>query len=103
MGAYRFRVEFDPDRDLKEFGTRRYPKYPDNCSSGTKFEFRAVYNFEINADGVWNADFDISLQAETYDHNPAANHHGQGQSLDFDFKWVHTDVWTRPTVSLDNK
>jgi hypothetical protein len=103
MGAYRFRVEFDPDRDLREFGTRRYPKYPDNWTPGTKFEFRAVYNFEINSDGIWNADFDISLQGETYDDNPAADHHGQGRSMNFDFKWTHTDVWSRPTVSLDNK
>jgi hypothetical protein len=62
----------------------------------TKFEFRAVYNFEINDCGVWHADFDISLQAEPYDDNPVAEHHGEGKSLNFDFKWVHTDVWTRP-------
>jgi hypothetical protein len=98
MGAYRFRVEFDPERDLKEFGTRRYPSYPDTWTPGPKFEFRAVYNFEINADGVWHADFDISLQAEPYDDNPAAEHHGEGRSLNFDFKWTHTDTWDRPMV-----
>jgi hypothetical protein len=103
MGAYKFRVEFDPDRDLKEFGTRRYPKCPDNWTTGEKFEFRAVYNFEINSDGIWNADFDISLQAESYDNNPDAKNHSQGRSLDFDFKWAHTDTWTRPMVVLDNK
>jgi hypothetical protein len=103
MGAYRFRVEFDPDRDLKEFGTRRYPKYPDHPESVTKFEFRAVYNFEIDDHGVWNADFDISLQAEPYDDNPSAEHHGEGRLLNFDFKWVHTDTWSRPMVVLDNK
>ena len=98
MGAYRFRVEFDPDRDFKEFGTRRYPAYPDNWTPGPKFEFRAVYSFEINDQGVWNADFDISLQAETYNDQPDAVDHTQGQSLNFDFKWTHTDTWDRPVV-----
>lgn len=99
MGPYRFHVEFDPEEDLKEFGSRRYPARPDNWTPGTKFEFRAVYKFEIDKQGGWNADFDIHLEAESYNSHPDAEYHsGQDQSMNFDLKWVHSGTWDRPLV-----
>ena len=79
MGAYKFHLEFDPDWDLKDFGYLRYPR-------GGVFRFWARYDFEINTDGVWSADFDIKMQGGPW----------HGEPTDFHLEWKHTDTWDRP-------
>lgn len=79
MGAYKFHIEFDPDRDLEEFGYMRYPR-------GGEHRFWARYDFEISANGVWSADFDIRMQADPW----------QGENVDFHLEWKHTGHWDRP-------
>jgi hypothetical protein len=81
MGAYKFHLEFDPDWDLKDFGYLRYPR-------GGVFRFWARYDFEITADGVWSADFDIKMQGEPW----------HGEPTDFHLEWKHTDTWDRHMV-----
>jgi hypothetical protein len=82
MGPYKFSLNFEPERDLREFGYVRYPR-------GGEHRFWADYHFEIDAQGVWNADFDIRLQADPLDNQPT----------DFHFKWKHSDTWTRPLTN----
>jgi hypothetical protein len=57
IGPYSLHLEFEPERDLREFGYLRYPR-------GGEHKFWAVYDFAINAAGVWTADFDIKLEAD---------------------------------------
>jgi hypothetical protein len=82
MGPYKFSLNFEPERDLREFGYVRYPR-------GGEHRFWADYHFEIDAQGVWNADFDIRLQADPLDDQPT----------DFHFTWKHSDTWTRPLTN----
>ena len=49
-GAYTAEIRFDPEFDLAEFG------------EGVACPITAVYRFNINAQGAWTADFDISYQ-----------------------------------------
>jgi len=79
MGPYKFSLNFEPERDLREFVYVRYPR-------GGEHRFWADYHFEIDSQGVWNADFDMRLQADPLN----------GQSTDFHFTWKHSDSWTRP-------
>jgi hypothetical protein len=79
MGAYKFHIEFDPDRDLDEFGYMRYPR-------GGEHKLWARYDFEINADGVWSADFDIRMQADKW----------QNENVDFHLDWKQSGQWDRP-------
>ena len=91
VGAFKFHLEFDPDQDLTDFGYSRYPR-------GGRHRFWGRYDFEINDQGQWTADFDLGLQAEPdFDNNPT----------DFHFAWKHTDCWSRLTnneqaVIMDN-
>lgn len=85
VGPYKLHLEFDPDRDRRDFG---YISYPGNTHG-----LWATYDFEINADGVWNADFDIRMEAEHYRTG------GVLRPTDFHLKWEHTDTWTRPLTS----
>lgn len=78
MGPYQFRMTFDPDQDLAEFGYLRYPR-------GGEHRYWATYQFEINGNGEWSADFDIKLQADPY----------QNQPTDFHLPWRGTGSWTR--------
>ena len=82
MGPYKFSLNFEPERDLREFGYVRYPR-------GGEHRFWADYHFEINAQGVWNADFDIRLQADPLNDQPT----------NFHFTWKHSDTWTRPLTN----
>jgi hypothetical protein len=82
MGPYKFTLNFEPERDLREFGYVRYPR-------GGEHRFWADYKFEIDAQGQWHADFDIRLQADPY----------QGKPTDFHFVWQHTDTWARPLTN----
>jgi hypothetical protein len=83
MGPFKFHLEFDPDQDLDEFGYMRYPR-------GGEHRFWARYDFSIDADGAWSADFDIKMQGEPW----------HGENVDFHLEWKHSDVWSRP---IDNK
>ena len=78
MGPLKFHLEFDPDRDLDEFGYMRYPR-------GGEHRFWGRYDFEIDAAGCWSADFDIKLQADPY----------QDQPTDFHLVWKDTGAWAR--------
>lgn len=82
MGPYKFTLSFEPERDLREFGYLRYPR-------GGEHKYWADYHFEIDAQGVWNADFDMRLQADPLDDQPT----------DFHFTWIHSDTWTRPLTN----
>lgn len=79
MGAYKFTLNFEPERDLREFGYIRYPR-------GGEHRFWGDYAFEIDANGRWSADFDIKMQADPYNDQPT----------DFHFQWQHSDHWDRP-------
>lgn len=79
MGPFKFHLEFDPDQDLEEFGYMRYPR-------GGEHRFWARYDFSIDADGAWSADFDIKMQGEPW----------HGENVDFHLEWKHSDVWSRP-------
>jgi hypothetical protein len=46
----------------------------------------AQYDFDIAADGQWNADFDIKMQGEPWN----------GKDVDFHLEWKHSDTWSRP-------
>jgi hypothetical protein len=83
MGPYKFSLNFEPERDLREFGYVRYPR-------GGEHRFWADYHFEIDAQGVWHADFDMRLQADPLNDQPT----------DFHFTWKHSDSWTRPLTNL---
>jgi hypothetical protein len=83
MGPYKFSLNFEPERDLREFGYVRYPR-------GGEHRFWADYHFEIDAQGVWHADFDMRLQADPLNDQPT----------DFHFTWKHSDTWTRPLTNL---
>ena len=83
MGPYKFTLSFEPERDLREFGYLRYPR-------GGEHKYWADYHFEIDAQGVWNADFDMRLQADPLDDQPS----------DFHVKWKHSDTWTRPLTNI---
>ena len=82
MGPYKFSLNFEPERDLREFGYVRYPR-------GGEHRFWADYHFEIDSQGIWNADFDMRLQAEPFNNQPT----------DFHFTWKHSDTWTRPLTN----
>jgi hypothetical protein len=49
-GGYEAEVKFNPEIDLKEFGTQYGPGM-----------YNAVYKFKINDDGKWTANFDIKF------------------------------------------
>jgi hypothetical protein len=83
MGRYKFSLNFEPERDLREFGYVRYPR-------GGEHRFWADYHFEIDSQGVWHADFDMRLQADPLNDQPT----------DFHFTWKHSDSWTRPLTNL---
>jgi hypothetical protein len=79
MGAFKFSLNFEPERDLKEFGYLRYPR-------GGEHKFWADYKFEIDQNGKWAADFDIRLEADL-DHN--------NNNMSFDFTWQGQGEWSR--------
>ena len=79
MGALNFSLNFEPDRDLKEFGYSRYPR-------GGDHRFWADYKFKIDHDGNWMADFDLRLEADP-DHD--------NNNTSFDFTWQGQGSWTR--------
>jgi anaerobic magnesium-protoporphyrin IX monomethyl ester cyclase len=83
-GSFKFHLEFDPDQDLADFGYLRYPR-------GGEHRYWARYDFEIDAQGQWIADFNIRLQADPYN----------GQPTDFHFEWKNSGTWTRPSI-VDN-
>ena len=80
MGPFKFHLEFDPNQDLDEFGYMRYPR-------GGEHRFWARYDFSIDADGDWSADFDIKMQGEPW----------HGENVDFHLEWKHSDKWSRLT------
>jgi hypothetical protein len=79
MGAFKLHVEFEPERDLKEFGYVRYPR-------GGEHRLWGTYNFEIDSFGNWTAHFDTRLQADPY----------QDQLLDFHHVYDGDGHWQRP-------
>ena len=82
MGSFKFHLEFEPDRDLREFGYLRYPR-------GGILGLWARYDFEIDDQGMWKADFDICMQADPdYKNN----------SFDFHYEYKHSDQWHRTLV-----
>jgi hypothetical protein len=83
MGAFKIHVEFEPERDLQEFGYVRYPR-------GGEHRLWATYNFEIDADGNWTANFDTRLQADPYNN----------QSMDFHHVYNETGTWDRPLEQI---
>ena len=60
-GGYTAEVKFNPEIDLKEFGTQYGPGM-----------YNAVYKFTITDDGKWDADFDINFEQidNPYDDRP---------------------------------
>lgn len=81
MGPYKIHLTFDPDQDLKDFGYLRYPR-------GGNHKLWARYDFEINKDGIWSADFDIKMEGDPGPDN---------EDLNFHSKLIKKGVWDRPT------
>ena len=79
MGPLKFHLKFDPDQDLAEFGYMRYPR-------GGEHRFWGRYDFEINGEGDWSADFDIKLQGDSWNN----------QNVDFHLEWQQNGKWDRP-------
>jgi hypothetical protein len=79
MGPYKFTLNFEPERDLREFGYLRYPR-------GGEHRYWADYQFEIDQHGQWSADFTIKLQADPYNDQPT----------DFEHHYKNTGTWSRP-------
>ena len=79
MGAYRLHLEFEPERDLREFGYLRYPR-------GGEHRYWATYDFDINVTGSWHAKFDIRLQADPGWEN---------EPLDFHYQYDDTGEWSK--------
>lgn len=50
-GGYKAEIKFNPEIDLKEFGTQYGPG-----------QYWATYKFEITNDGKWKADFDVKFE-----------------------------------------
>lgn len=78
-GAFTLQLQFDPDRDLTDFGYLRYPR-------GGEHRYWATYNFTISPDGDWAADFDMKLQADPIN----------GEPSDFNLHWKGKGNWDRP-------
>jgi len=83
MGAYKFHVGFEPEQDLREFGYSRYPR-------GGEHRFWGTYNFEIDAEGNWTANFDSRLEADAYNNQPTNFHH----------VYAGTGTWDRPLEQI---
>lgn len=79
MGPYKIHLNFDPEQDLKDFGYSRYPR-------GGEHKMTARYDFSIDADGQWIADFDIEVVGEPW----------QGQRTSFHSVLKNTGIWQRP-------
>lgn len=78
-GAFTIRLQFDPERDLSDFGYSRYPM-------GGDHKYWATYNFTIFPDGEWDADFDIQLCADPIN----------GVTSNFGLRWKGKGNWDRP-------
>jgi hypothetical protein len=50
LGKYDIRIHYNKDEDFAEYG------------SSVDYDFTAVYNFSIEEDGTWNADFDLDYK-----------------------------------------
>lgn len=85
MGAFKFTVEFEPERDLREFGYSRYPR-------GGEHRLWANYQFEIDKQGNWHTDFYTRLQADPLNDQPT----------DFEHRWTETGHWHRPRYDPEN-
>jgi hypothetical protein len=89
MGPYKISVTYDQVRDRAEFGQWR-------ALVDDKSSFDAVYSFEIDANGDWSADFDMTL----------VSHHSHDimdsnfTNFGFVFKDTVTGNWTRPPADI---
>lgn len=79
LGAFKITITFDPEQDLADFATYRYPVTPKN-------RFVARYWFSINEQGAWSADFDIDFTHEPDQFLDWATH-------DFAFAWQGQGHW----------
>lgn len=83
MGGYRLTLDFEPQNDLREYGYLRYPR-------GSDHGVWAHYEFEIDKNGHWHADFDIRMEAEPY----------ENRSLNFHYQYKNTGQWSRALPNL---
>lgn len=79
IGPYALHLEFEPERDLREFGYLRYPR-------GGEHRFWATYDFTIDDTGTWQADFDTKLEADPDWNNQPTN---------FEYRYQDTGQWYR--------
>jgi hypothetical protein len=83
MGAFQFHMECEPERDLREFGYHRYPR-------GGEHRFWGVYDFDIDASGIWHARFDIRLETDLG---------WNGEDLNFHYQYDDKGQWARSPVA----
>lgn len=83
MGAYKIEIRFDPKHDLSDFGYLRYP-------IGNNDFFWATYQFEINQQGAWTANFDVKLEADDW----------QSQPTSFHSQIQRKGIWERPANNI---
>lgn len=84
LGPYDINLKFDPSVDTEEFGIFNLPRMYSH--------YAANYKFCITEQGVWHADFSITIHINGLDHPPIEMH----QDFDFHLDWQGQGTWSRP-------
>ena len=84
VGPYELDLRFDPEYDTQELGAFNLPRM--------NSYYKARYQFKIDADGYWLADFNHEIFIHKHDHPPVEF----GQEFKFAFPWQGEGRWGRP-------
>lgn len=87
VGPYELDLRFDPEYDTQELGAYNLPRINSH--------YKARYQFKINQDGEWDADFDYEIFINGHDHPPVEF----GKEFKFMFPWKGTGNWDRPAAT----
>lgn len=79
--AMSMQVEFDPEWDLNEYGSR------------LAANFTALYQFEIDSNGLWQAHFKVKFVSPETVHAPWSPEPGERINYDIDLDWRGTGRW----------
>lgn len=94
VGPYKLKLHFDPKIDTHEFGAYNLPK--------VNSYYKADYNFEIDANGNWSADFDHEIFIHSTDYPPGVvgEIRQVGEEFRFSMPWQGQGHWIRPATTL---
>lgn len=84
VGSYELDLKFDPAHDTQELGAFNLPRI--------NSYYRARYQFKINGNGEWTADFDHEIFINGHDHPPVEF----GKDFTFALPWTGSGTWSRP-------